>query len=223
MKHMDLPSHDNDRFTAAKRGLQVFQAQRLKEIYSDVVANPEYTRIGRFFFEKLYAPDDFSFRNASIRKLHKVLDGKVYQGMVAAVSLVIELHDLSDELDERMACQMLQDNVGPDLTMKQYRQIYKSLDNYDQRVYQIQLATRTNRAFHRLSKMWIVGVSLKTVRLAAHMLGMGRIMDFVHEGYVAFKTIDKIDDFVQTIECRELAWHKFMWNGNGQPFKVPQC
>jgi hypothetical protein len=64
--------------------------------------------------------------------------------------------------------------------------------------------------------MWIVSVSLKTVRTASHLLGMGEIIDFIHEGYVGFRAIDHIEPFLDTIEQRELAWHDEIWNSQGR-------
>jgi hypothetical protein len=133
--------------------------------------------------------------------------------MISAVSMVIELHELSDALDNLMVEKMIENRVGTDMDMEQYQDIYRQLENYDQRIYQIQLSTKVTHAFHRLSKMWVVGISLNTVRTAAHLLGMGKIMDFVHEGYVAFRTINNIQYFVETIEERERAWHDEIWFG----------
>lgn len=198
-------------FDELKRALQTFQQNRLNSTYLDLKAKPEYSQIGEFFFNKLYAPEDFSFRDASIKKLHSLLKGTVYKGMISAVSMVIELHELSDRLDNRMVEKMIENRVETDMNMEQYQEIYRQLDNYEERIYQIRLVTRVNRAFHRLSKMWVVGLSLKTVRTAAHVLGMGKITDFIHEGYVGFRKIVNIDEFVDTIEYRELAWHNEIW------------
>jgi hypothetical protein len=178
-------------FEHLKRSLQAFQSARLNATYTDLKNDPEYAKIGSFFFEKLYAPEDFSFRDTSIKKLHRLLKGKVYEGMVTAVTQVIELHELSDMLDDRMVAQMMATGVGENMDMDQYQAIYRSLDNYDQRIYQIKLSTAVTRAFHKLSKKWIVALSLKTVRTAAHLIGMGKIIDFVYEGYDGFRTIKK--------------------------------
>lgn len=210
----------NEKFTELKRVLQKFQSNRINSTYADLKENPEYAKIGTFFFEKLYGPEDFSFRDTSIKKLHNILDGAVYKGMVTAVTLVIELHELSDALDNIMVQKMIENRIGPDINMEQYQDIYRQLDNYDQRVYQIKLSVRVNEAFHRLSKMWIVGVSLKTVRTAAHLVGMGKIMDFIHEGYVGFRTINDIRFFVDTIEKRELAWHNEIWFGKTEKYRL---
>ncbi len=209
---MTNPLEMND-FMQLKRALQAFQAARLNATYSDLKNDPQYGKMGVFFFEKLYAPEDFSFRDASIKKLQKVLKGKVYRGMVSAVSQVIELHELSDRLDDRMVDGMLAAGVGVDMDMDQYQAVYRSLDNYDERVYQINLSTEVTRAFHRLSRKWIVALSLKTVRTTAHVIGMGKIIDFIYEGYEGFRAIKSIDYFVDAVLEREMAWHNEIWRG----------
>mgnify|MGYP003563648943 CR=1 FL=1 len=202
---------DKSGFMELKRALQAFQAARLNKTYTDLKNSAEYGKIGRFFFEKLYAPEDFSFRNTSITKLHELMQGKIYTGIISAVGKVIELHDLSDSQDDRMVEQMIAMGVGVDMDMQQYQRVYRSLDNYDERLYQIALGAEVTRKFHRLSKKWIVAVSLNTVRTAAHLIGMGKILDFIHEGYTGFRAIENIDYFVETIDHRERAWHDEIW------------
>jgi hypothetical protein len=203
---------DKDRAIELKRALQAFQSARINDTYSDLKNTAEYSKIGQFFFEKLYAPEDFSFRDTSIKKLHKLLKGKVYKGIISAVSKVIELHELTDSQDDRMVAQMIALGVGTDMDMDQYQEVYRSLDNYDQRIEQIELGAEVTRTFHRLSRKWIVAVSLNTVRTAAHLIGMGKILDFIHEGYIGFRVIDNIDYFVETIDRRERAWHDEIWS-----------
>lgn len=196
-----------------KYALQEFQSARLNSTYKDLKQKPEYKKIGNFFFNKLYAPDDFSFRDASIKKLHKVLKGTVYKGILSAGKKVIELHEITDSMDELMVDHMIDLGVGQNMNMEDYQNVYRSLDNYDQRIYQIKLSTEVTRAFHRLSRKWIVAVSLRTVRSAAHILGIGKIIDFIYEGYDGFRKIKNIDYFVDTIEKREIAWHDEIWSG----------
>ena len=112
---------------------------------------------------------------------------------------------------------MREAGIGPELTMDSYRTVYRQLDNYDQRVYQINLTVEVTRIFHGLSQKWLVAVSLKTVTVAAHILNVGKILDFINEGYYAFRKIKKIDHFIDTISQRELAWHDQLM-GNGELF-----
>ncbi len=203
---------DHEKFIRLKRALQTFQSARLGRTYKDLMNDPQYEKIGHFFFKKLYAPEDFSFRDTSIKKLHKLLKGKVYSGIISAVSKVIELHELSDLLDNRMVEQMMVMGVGEDMDMEQYQAVYRSLDNYDQRLYQIGLGAEVTQVFFKLSKKWIVAVSLNTVRTAAHLIGMGKIIDFIYEGYEGFRAIKNIDYFIETVDTREHAWHEELWS-----------
>lgn len=200
-----------------KRSLQEFQSDRLNSTYADLKEDPEYHKIGVFFFEKLYAPEDFTFRDTSMRKLQRVLEGRIYGGIVSAVRKVVELHELTDEQDDRMVAEMAARGIGTDFDMTQYQQVYRALNNYDQRIYQIELSVEVTRLFHRLSRKWVVAVSLKTVRTAAHLLGVGKIIDFIHEGYQGFRSIKNIDFFVDTIEEREKAWHNEIWQNESGP------
>jgi hypothetical protein len=210
---MTSDSSSNDDFIRLKRLLQTFQSQRINRAYEDLKKDPQYMKIGDFFFNKLYAPEDFSFRDTSMRKLHKALDGKIYRGMLTAVTKVIELHELTDDQDNLMVEKMMTAGIGESMTMDAYQEIYRSLDNYDQRIYQIHLSAEVTRIFHKLSKRWIVAVSLKTVRAAAALLGIKEIIEFIYDGYVSFKTIDNIDYFVDTMVERETAWHNELWYG----------
>ncbi|MBF0258866.1 MAG: hypothetical protein HQK62_08525 [Desulfamplus sp.] len=203
---------NGDMFLQLKRALQQFQSNRLNSTYHDIKSDPQYDLMGDFFFNRLYAPEDFTFRDEGIKKLHKALDGKVYAGMVSAVSRVIELHELSDGLDNQMVHKMIDLGIGTDMTMKQYKQIYRSLDNYDQRLYQINLSTEVTQIFHRLSQKWIVALSLNTVKKAAYFFRIKPVVDFIYQGYTAFRQIKNIDYFIETIHDREIAWHNEIWD-----------
>jgi hypothetical protein len=145
-----------------------------------------------------------------------LLRGKVYSGIISAVSKVIELHELSDLLDDHMVEQMMARGIGEDMDMEQYQTVYRSLDNYDQRLYQITLGAEVNQVFYKLSKKWVVAVSLNTVRTAAHLIGMGKIIDFIYEGYAGFRAIKNIDYFIETVNTRERAWHDEIWSNAGK-------
>ena len=51
---MAEPANHQD-FESLKRSLQAFQSARLNNTYADLKKDPEYVKIGHFFFEMLYA------------------------------------------------------------------------------------------------------------------------------------------------------------------------
>ncbi|MFQ5583326.1 MAG: hypothetical protein ACE5GL_02685 [Calditrichia bacterium] len=202
---MKKESDDRLKFDIYKKALQSYQLARIRETYRDLQQIPEYKKLYHFFINQIYGPHDFGFRNQSIKTLHRRLSGILKGEIINAVGKVIELNDLSDSLDDRMAEQMLELGIGPELNKTQYREIYKSLDNYDERVYQIKLLADSVKGIHHISQMRFIGWSLKTVQKAAHLAGMGKIMDFLVEGYEAFRSVKNIEYFTRTLLNRELA------------------
>lgn len=197
-------------FLTHKRAVQQFQSERLSRTYVDLQEDPRYSALGRFFFDRLYAPKDFSIRDAGIKKLQHILEGRIYQPMTAAMHKVVELHELSDALDDRMAQAMIDAGFGPKPTEKEYQIVYCRLNNPDQREYQIDLSIEAMQIFHGLSQKWIVAASLKTVSLAARFIGAADLMDFINDGFQAFRKIESIDYFSRTIQKREMAWHQHL-------------
>ena len=200
---MERDKNTDEKLVTLKKLLQEFQASRIRSTYADLAENPEYTNLVEFFFEQIYGPQDFGFRNDSIKSLHGKLSGILKGDIIDAVGKVIQLNDLSDELDFQMAEKMLAQNFDGELTMPVYQTFYSSLDNYDQRVQQIDLMLDTTRRIHTVSQMWMIGWTLKAVQQAAHLAGTGKIMDFLVQGYEAFKTVKNIDYFIETVEARE--------------------
>lgn len=91
--------------------------------------------------------------------------------MVKGVTKVIELHEFSDSLDDLLMHKMIESGINEEMTMEEYQKIYKALDNYDQRIYQINLGAEVTRIFYKLSRKWIVGISLKTVKKTFYSKG----------------------------------------------------
>lgn len=190
-------------FQQYKTALQAFQAERIRNTYRDISGMPQYQRLVEFFFEQIYGPRDFSFRNQGIKTLHQKLSGFLKGEIIDEVGRVIELHDLTDALDNLMVEKMMEVGVQPPFNMESYGAVYRSCGNYSQRVYQINLMVEAIRGIHRLSQMPFIGWSLRIVRSAAHLAGFGEIMDFLSEGYQAFHSTKNINYFAETVAERE--------------------
>ncbi|RMG42011.1 MAG: hypothetical protein D6732_01695 [Methanobacteriota archaeon] len=188
-----------------KKALQAFQASRIRDTYADLASDPQYALLIDFFFEHIYGPQDFSFRNQSIKTLHKRLSGFLKGEIIEEVGRVIQLQELSDQLDELMAEKSLELEIKLPFTMESYSQVYRYCNNYSQRVHQIELLIEATRGIHRLSQMPFIGWSLKIVRKAAQIAGFGEIMDFLISGYQAFHSTKDIEPFLKIVEKREKA------------------
>lgn len=196
---------DSRSFEALKRRLQQFQAGRIRETYADIAQIPQYVLLGEFFFTRIYGPQDFGFRNHSIKTLHQKLHGVFRGEIIDTMAKVIELSDLSDELDDLMVKTLLRGKPGTEWDEAVYGEVYRLCDNYPRRVYQIELTVDAIRRVHRMSRIRMIAWILRAVRSVAQLAGMGRIMDFLSDGYEAFHRVGDIDFFADTVAGRETA------------------
>lgn len=198
-------SEEGRSFEALKRRLQQFQARRIRATYADIVQIPQYALLGEFFFSRIYGPQDFGFRNHSIKTLHQKLHGVFRGEIIDTMAKVIELNELSGELDDLMVSTLLREKSGAEWDEAVYAEIYRACDNYSRRVYQIELTVEAIRRVHRMSRIRMIAWILKIVRAAAQLAGMGRIMNFLSDGYEAFHRVEDIDFFADTVAERETA------------------
>lgn len=202
---MKTGTNIQEKFRVLKRALQRYQTERLRRTYADLEEDPAYRRLVRFFFEHIYGPQNFELRNQSIKSLHQKLSGILKGEIIDNVGKVIELQELSEELDELMTHKMLEYGLEENFREEEYQDIYRRCNNYDRRVYQISLLVESVKGIHHISQMRLIGWSLKVVRSTAHLAGMGNIMDFLVQGYEAFHSTKNIDYFTETIRKRETA------------------
>jgi excinuclease UvrABC ATPase subunit len=188
-----------------KKELQSYQAKRIANTYNDFKNNPQYAKLYHFFLEHIYGPRDFGFRNQSIKSLYKKLTKFLHGEIIDAIGKVIELNDLSDSLDNQMAALLEEQGFAHNISDQRYKELYKSCNNYEQRKHQIELLVDSVKGVHHVSQMRFIGISLKAVQKAAHLAGIGKIMDFLVEGYEAFRSADDINFFTDMITERETA------------------
>ncbi len=195
----------NSQRAALLKTLQAFQAQRIRATYADFSVQPQYTKLVAFFFEEIYGPQDFGVRNEGIKVLHQRLSGLLKGEIIESMGKVVELNDLTEKLDNLMVDKMIEQGISADLDERNYGTIYKSCHNYDQRVYQINLMLEATKHIYAVSRMWMIGLTLKAVNTAAHLAGYGKIVDFLSRGYKAFRNVKNIEHFLQAVETREKA------------------
>jgi len=196
--------------------LQSFQAKRIAETYRDLESIQEYNKLYHFFLLHIYGPQDFGFRNESIKSLHQKMSRILKGEIIRAIGKVIELNDLSKKLDDKMIFQMQNLGINEELDMEKYKIIYRKCNNYQERIAQINLLVDSVRAIHHISQMRFIGFSLKAVNKATHIAGFGKIMDFLVAGYEAFHQVRNIEDFANIILMREMELNDILFETSQQ-------
>jgi len=187
--------------------LRAWQARRLAKTYTDLLANPRYTRACRFFLDDVYAAKDFRQRDEEIRHLYEIIHHFLPDIILKLVKTVIELNDLTQSLDEELWTVMQNElEVIDKITMDLYVAGYRLCDNYDERAYQIELIDQIGHMVNLTTKVPMIATTLKVVRGPVTRTGWGELHDWIERGFLAFQYMHGAKEFLATIHDREMAF-----------------
>lgn len=183
--------------------LQIFQSRRLRRDFADLVADPQYTQAGEFFFDEMYGPRDYGKRDSGARRLHHFLH--IVPGVqLHHVQQVLELLELTNKLDEKMVNCLLAIDAPLNFDEPTYEHAYRYADNYDDRLRQLDLIAASTSDVHVLTRFPLLGTTLKRSGLLARMAGFEELHRFLVKGFEALQDMQDVDYFVDTIYDREL-------------------
>jgi hypothetical protein len=185
-----------------KLALQHFQSERLRRDHADLAQEPQYRLLGAFFFEELYGPRDFTARDQQARRLQQFVH--LAPGLnIGDVEKVLELLDLSNQLDDVIVELLLQIGAPPDFDEATYERAYRLADNYGARLRQLDLVRDSLYNVHRISSRPLVGLALNRTEQLAAAVGMADIHRFLRRGYAAIQPVRDMPRFVETVYLRE--------------------
>ena len=201
--------------------LRTWQSQRLAQTHDDLLANPRYGPAGRFFLEDLYGPHDFSQRDQDILHVYQSMRRFLPDVLIHPLSLVIELNDLTANLDEAMLHILFTElGVGDTITAEQVAEAYRRSDNYNDRLRQLDLIVTIGREMDRLVRLPFIATTLRLARGPARLAGWSELQDFLERGFAAFKHMGGAETFLQTIYERERQILAQIYAGATDPFAV---
>ncbi len=186
------------------RRLVAYQIDRLRQTYRDFAESEKYEALTRFFLDEVYSTRNKAERDAAIRKIYEKFKERVGADIAESTKQGIRLNDLTDMLDLLMVKKLEEMGVRNAYTEDEYEEAYYLTDVYKERVEQIQLILSSLRYFHSLSRYRSVGIALTVLRPYALLKGARLLIDFLQEGYRAFRTVGDTREFEEAIRKREM-------------------
>jgi hypothetical protein len=202
-------------------GLRLWQVERLKQTYADLLTHPESAQAASFFLSDVYSPGDFSQRDADFQRLHNVLARYLPERMLRLLREALDLNQFSNYLDEKLL-QVLLEKFGKDvlITTEIYTQGYRVCENYDERLEQIKRMSAIIQEVGTGARLPVVGISLRLARLPAEKAGWHALYGFLARGRAAFMPIQDIRGFARTIEARESQILDRIFAEHPEPFAI---
>ena len=176
-----------------------FQHRRFEQDYAQLLASARYGAAARFFLDDLYGPVDFTARDTQFTRIVPALRRLLPDELIRTIEQLIELHALSESLDQAMARHVAPgviDSIG-------YVEAWRRVGRQADRMRQVDLVLEVGRALDRHTRHPLLGTTLTLMRGPAHAAGLGELQAFLQEGFAAFKAMKGADEFLATIATNE--------------------
>ena len=193
--------------------LKAFQAERLREWYLDLAAQPRYEAATSFFLEDLYGTKDFSARDQDMLRILPVMTRVLPESAVETAALSIELDALSEQLDQRVARALPPDPIDA----ATYGEAYRAGSTRAERERQVELVMAVGQRVDRLVQKPVLLRTLKLMRRPAALAGLQTLQDFLERGVDSFRVMHGAEEFLATIHERETLMLNRLFSGEAVP------
>ena len=131
------------------------------------------------------------------------------------ITEAIVLDALSERLDTAMARVL-----GTEFTEGMYIAAYRTATTREERAQQLDLVEALGVSLCELVTIPLLSMTLTIMKAPAMLAGLGKLHDFLDEGFSTFKRLRKPQDFVATIVGRERQVMERIYAGRKDPFDV---
>lgn len=199
-----LRQYDGPSLRPECRTLAAWQATRLRHTYRDLLEMSRYRKAVEFFLTDLYGDKDFSARDEGVERVYPIMSRVMPGPALLTISIGIELHAISQELDLDMVAMLWGEmNIGDRLDAKAYAEAYRRCGNLDARRRQISIVREVGESLDSVVFKPFIYNAVKLGRGPARMAGLLELHDFIERGFIAFRAMKGSEDFIDAIVMRE--------------------
>jgi hypothetical protein len=189
------------------------QCERFRRSYVDVLNHPDWGDAARFFLHELYGDRDFSERDHQFERIAPAIERLFPSSVVAAVTALVHLHAISEQLDHAMALAVrtMPFSTDADSSVRAaYVLAWRRIGLQDARNEQLTLLIRLGAELDKLTRMPSLRMMLRMMRAPAAAAGLQHLQSFLEQGFDTFKTMQRnksgANAFLKLIKTRESAW-----------------
>lgn len=182
-----------------------WQSRRLAWTHRDMKASDRFGPAVEFFLDDLYGDRDYTPRDEGMERVANMMVRLMPLGALKTIAMGIEIHAITQDLDRRMLAVLFGEMGATDsIDAALYAEAYRRCDNAAERERQILQISEVGRALDEVVHHNVVYNSVRFFKRPAHMMGFGALHDFIERGFTAFRHLNGADEFLATIERREM-------------------
>lgn len=192
------------------------QATRFRHCYSDLMESRDFGPASHFFLKELYGEADYAQRDQQFARIAGTLATVFPASVVSTAVALSQLHVLTEELDHVMASYCVQHAISvSNLDAASYVAAWHFVGRRADRQQQLVNVIALGRDLAVLTTKPGLALLLKLMRRPAASAGLGSLQQFLERGFAIFAALSrskgKVNGFLTTIESRESAWLKDMF------------
>ncbi len=191
-----------------------WQCDRLLASHHDLWEVKRFQPAITFFINELYGPKDFSQRDADIAKVIPKMEKWLPESAMHSLEVAIHLNSLSQDLDLLLLNNLDINPAEPNaLNRTHYANAYRKCNNPEQRLLQIEHIEKLGMDLAKVVKIPGISMILKMARTPAKTIGVEALQQFLEDGFQAFKTLKKVEDFIIPVVTEERRIMQAIFDG----------
>jgi hypothetical protein len=183
------------------------QVERFHEYYSSYFQKEETIKMASFFFESIYNLNGKEEWHALAIDAFQKAKNMLKETTRENLERLIELNDLTDELDFLLAEEFLNNgwNPGTKISQLEYAKFFKQMGHPEDRVKQVKIVLHNLRSFYELAHRPINSYIIKPAAFMAKMLGVYPLFQRLEEGYYATLPVSPqiFESFMEEVKKKE--------------------
>lgn len=211
--HLQQVQREQPALLSMVQSVKRAQCARFQRCYADVLAHTDWSAAAHFFLHELYADRDFSNRDAQFGRIAPAIERLFPQSVVQLATTLAQLHALSEQLDHRMAVELLAIplTAHTDATIRMhYPLAWRAVGQRAARDEQLVLVEHLGEELAKITRVKGLRLMLRMMRRPAHAAGLEHLQSFLEQGFDTFAAMQRskagVADFLRTISERERAW-----------------
>jgi hypothetical protein len=189
------------------RAVQHYQIARMRRTHEALFQSPSYRPLCEFFLADLYGPREVGSSRAAalhslVGALRPVLPAWIHDGSLG----LIDLHSLSERLDDRLARLLAERGASNLLSTAEFESAYSACDDHGDRLEQIALSAEATRFGHALAGHASVGRLLSGAQKLRGLPRLDALLAMLERGYQAFERARDIEPFIEAMRRGETEY-----------------
>lgn len=212
--------HHEPAFKQRFDAVQKWQAERLQQTHADLLSDPRYTAVTRFFLTELYGGLDLTELAHEVERALPIATRLLPDSVMRTSALALDLNALTGELDQAVTSMLFETLGHTAINADTIVAAHRACANREQRHAQMQMLAELGQGLDRYVRSRVIYATFKLAHRPAQMAGLAGLYDFLGRGFEVMRPMGSAQDFIDRFISRERTIIDNIFDGKSDPFQL---